>query len=88
MQITFPFVTTSSTSLIGIRITMPDGCPVCDSHQAVLGSSKAMHAACFRCEQCDRHRGWASAAFSGLVQGIIDQFGRPVEPITVRRGPR
>ena len=85
MQKSFPFITTPSTSLVGIRVTMPDGCPVCGAHEATLGSSKAMHAACFRCAQCDRHRGWASAAFTGFIGGIIDEFGRPTEPILVRR---
>jgi hypothetical protein len=85
-QQTFPFVAIAgSTSLVGLHAVMPDGCPVCGAHHAVLGSSKATHAACFRCAQCDRHRGWASAAFTGFVESIIDQFGRPTAPILVRR---
>jgi hypothetical protein len=76
--------TAPSTSLIGLAVLMPSDCPACGARAAVLGSSRAMHHAAIRCAECDRHRGWVSAAFAAFVGAIVDEFGRPTEPIVLR----
>jgi hypothetical protein len=76
--------TAPSTSLIGLAVLMPSDCPACGARAAVLGSSRAMHHAAIRCAECDRHRGWVSAAFAAFVGAILDEFGRPTAPIILR----
>ena len=41
-----------------------------------------------RCSDCDRFRGWMSGETFAFITTIIDQFGRPTEPIVVRGSSR
>jgi hypothetical protein len=75
--------TTLSTSLVGLHVTLPNACR-CGATSAVLGSSSGPHYASLVCGACDRHRGWLSADTFNFISATIDNFGRPVEPITIR----
>jgi hypothetical protein len=60
-------------------------CPMCGDLHAVLGSSRGPHAASIRCAECDRHRGWVSATTASFIGAVIDEVGRPTDPIIVHR---
>ena len=79
----FAAVTECSTSVIGLIVTMPHAC-VCGATESVIGSSSGPHHGRLRCIGCDRHRGWLSGTTYRFITNVIDNFGRPVEPIVVR----
>ena len=50
-----------------------------------LGASNGMHAANLTCASCGAHRGWLSKQTAQQIEAIIEKFGRPTEPIVLRR---
>jgi hypothetical protein len=76
--------TTLSTSPVGLVIEHDRACPHCGTAAVVIGSSAKMHAARLTCCSCVRHCGWLSGQTHQFVSEIINHFGRPTEPITVR----
>jgi hypothetical protein len=75
-----------STSIIGLTAILPKPCHWCGANSVMIGSSRAMHHARLDCSECGRHRGWASGEAVLFLQGIIDHFGRPDQPVIVRGG--
>jgi hypothetical protein len=73
-------------SLIGLAITLPDQCPRCCGHDAVIGAGRGPHKASIMCV-CGRHLGWMSLATFNFINATVQQFGRPTEPICVNRQP-
>jgi hypothetical protein len=69
----------------GLSVQMAMPCR-CGATLAVIGPGKAPHAAALHCEGCDVHRGWVSHATHRFLIELINRFGRPVEPVAIRRG--
>jgi hypothetical protein len=75
-----------STSLVGLIVEQAERpCPNCRATTVQLGSSRGPHHAALNCCCCNCHRGWASGATVTFLNGVIDVFGRPSEPIVVSR---
>lgn len=79
----FREVTQASTLAFGLIVKLPDACS-CGATQATVGSSAGPHHASLRCRACERHRGWMSGETYNFITRVIDNFGRPTEPISVR----
>src|SRR5262245_13352093 len=75
-----------SNELIGLAITLPEQCPRCHGHDAVIGAGRGPHKASIMCV-CGRHLGWMSYATFSFIAETVRQFGRPSAPISVTRKP-
>jgi hypothetical protein len=84
----FDAVTTPSSSPVGLDVILPGQCHDCGSDTAIIGSSAGPHSARLKCCGCGRHRGWLSASTFRFLSDVIDNFGRPTEPITVTTNSR
>jgi hypothetical protein len=73
-------------SLAGLAITLPEPCPRCSGHDAVIGTGRGPHKASIMCV-CGRHLGWMSVLTFNFIAETVRQFGRPSEPISVTRKP-
>jgi hypothetical protein len=71
-------------NLGGLAVTLPEHCPRCRGHDAVIGTARGPHKASIMCV-CGRHLGWMSAATFNFINATVQQFGRPSEPICVTR---
>ena len=71
--------------LCGLAVILPDRCR-CDSNVAQIGPPAGPHLAELRCGTCQRHRGWLPRAAHQFLTETVDKFGRPTEPIAIRRG--
>ena len=76
----------TNSDLVGLAITLPEPCPRCSGHDAVIGIGRGPHKASIMC-CCGRHLGWMSIATFNFVAETVQQFGRPSEPISVTRKP-
>jgi hypothetical protein len=74
-----------SSSPIGLTVILPKPCGNCGSDSAIIGSSRGPHHANLLCECCSRHRGWLSGTTYKFLSDVIENFGRPTEPILVRQ---
>jgi hypothetical protein len=74
----------SMTDLVGLAISLPDQCPNCLEHEAVIGPGVGPHQASIICI-CGRHRGWMSKPTFAFLAETIMRFGRPKAPIYVTR---
>ena len=74
------------TTLVGLAITLPEQCPRCSGHDAVIGAGRGLHKASIMCV-CGRHLGWMSMPTFNFIAETVRQFGRPSEPICVNRKP-
>jgi hypothetical protein len=52
---------------------------------AIIGYAAGPHAASLTCAHRGQHRGWLSKRTAGKIEEIVQQFGRPTEPIVLRR---
>jgi hypothetical protein len=77
-------VTAGSTSPIGLRVSLPGACPRCNSTGAIIGSGSGPHIAKVVCDQCLSYRQWLPGETFKFIEDLIDEFGRPLEPIVVR----
>jgi hypothetical protein len=71
-------------SLVGLAIMLPEQCPRCGGHDAVIGAGRGPHKASIMCVG-GRHLGWMSIATFNFIHSIVQQFGRPTEPICANR---
>jgi hypothetical protein len=76
--------TTPSSSPVGLSVILPKRCADCGSGAAVVGSSRGPHHASLLCESCRCHRGWLSGETFRFLSDVIDNFGRPTEPVVIR----
>ena len=72
--------------LIGINVKLPDACKHCGSNLAIIGPAPIPHRASLHCRGCQLFRGWVSNEAFRFVSKIVEQFGRPIEPILIHRG--
>jgi hypothetical protein len=82
------FVTSPSTSPIGLTVALERRPCLCGAVTVTIGSSVGPHYAVLKCPACNRHRGWLSAETFHFLCDVIDRFGRPTEPIVVRTNSR
>jgi hypothetical protein len=80
-------ITEPSTSVIGLQVTLPQSCR-CGESVAITGSSRGPHHASIICGGCGAHRAWMSGTTYNFINAIIDEFGRPVEPIEITLNSR
>jgi hypothetical protein len=80
-------ITEPSTSVIGLQVTLPQACR-CGESIAIIGPSRGPHHASIICCGCGAHRAWMSGATYNFLSTIIDQFGRPLQPIEVTLNSR
>ena len=73
--------------LHGIEVTIESKTarPCCAQNGFVLGHGNGVHAASITCVHCGAHRGWLSKQTAQQIEAIIEKFGRPTEPIVLRR---
>jgi hypothetical protein len=81
------FVTTPEQRgpLFGLAVKLPDMCR-CGNDVARVGAPVGPHLAELRCTMCPLHRGWLPRAAHRFLIEIVNRFGRPAEPIAIRRG--
>jgi hypothetical protein len=72
--------------LIGINVKLPDGCKHCASDLAVIGAAPVPHRASLHCKECQLFRGWVSDTSFRFVSRVVEQFGKPTEPVLILRG--
>ena len=72
--------------LVGIDVRLPDVCRNCGSPLAVIGPSRPPHRGSLNCKSCESFRGWVSNVSADFISKIVEQFGKPGEPILVHRG--
>jgi hypothetical protein len=82
-QLTLFGSTVSSTSVLELAVRLPRPC-WCGSAVATIGSSAGPHHGRLRCAGCETHRGWLSRESYEFIAAVIDEFGRPDQPITIR----
>jgi hypothetical protein len=75
-----------SISPMGLEVKLPRTCK-CGAPHATICSGKGPHCGELRCAKCGSHRGWVSRETFDFIAQVVDRFGPPTEPITVR-GPR
>jgi hypothetical protein len=56
----------------------------CHRNMATVLFGKEPHASELRCSDCDRHRGWLSKEAGTQLLAVIEKFGMPTEPLTIR----
>jgi hypothetical protein len=83
----FRDITEPSTSVVGLEVTLPHSCR-CGEANSVVGSSRGPHYASIVCGGCGAFRAWMSAQTFNFLSTVIDQFGRPLAPITVTMNSR
>ena len=76
---------TPSSSPVGLFVILPKQCGNCGSDHAIVGSSRGPHHASVFCDCCGSHRGWLSGTTYRFLSDVIENFGRPNEPIEIRR---
>jgi hypothetical protein len=73
--------------LAGLAVRLPDVCR-CGSDVAKIGSPVGPHLAELYCAHCERHRGWLPRVAHEFLAEVVNKFGRPTAPITIRRSER
>jgi hypothetical protein len=76
------------SALNGLIVALPDSCSRCGGHVAEIGPGAGPHKASLRCAACETHRGWISGNSYAFLAEFVRNFGRPTEPIAIRRARR
>ncbi len=71
--------------LRGLVVSLPDTSR-CGTNTVRIGVPVGPHCAELRCTSCETHRGWLPRAAHQFLTEIVNKFGRPTTPITIRRG--
>jgi hypothetical protein len=72
--------------LLNIRVKLGRRCACGADTLCVVGAPSKTHAALLACPHCNRNAGWLSKDAASFITSVIEKFGRPTEPIEVRRG--
>lgn len=83
----FPETLPPPDPLHGLVVRVPSACR-CGGTTATINKGAGPHAASLRCAKCETHRGWLSHTSHRFILEIINKFGRPTAPITIRRSER
>jgi hypothetical protein len=78
------FASRAANDLVGLIIKLPEPCPCCKAHAAVIGAGRGPHRASILCA-CGRRLGWVSKLSGDFLTETIRVFGRPTEPIAISR---
>ena len=73
-------------AISGLVAKLPDVCKKCGSHLAIIGPASVPHRASLHCKECRTFRGWVSDTSLKFVSKVVEQFGKPTEPILILRG--
>jgi hypothetical protein len=84
MTIELPADNTSPLCGLSVKIERATAC-CAQPDIATIGSGAGPHFAELKCTACGAHRGWLSKRTTGMIEAIVKQFGRPTEPIVIRR---
>jgi hypothetical protein len=68
----------------GLTVQLPKLCR-CRGQFASISTGGGPHAASLICCKCGVQRGWVSHATHKFLTEIVNKFGRPTEPIVLRR---
>jgi hypothetical protein len=71
--------------LAGTTVRLPNRCR-CGARIAEIGAGAGPHVASLYCASCRWHRGWLSGNAHAFIAEIVNQFGRPITRVTIRRG--
>jgi hypothetical protein len=80
----FAPVTVSSTSVLGLMVVLEERPCSCGELKVTIGASAGPHHGALVCTACERHRGWLSGETHRFITDVIDNVGRPTEPIVAR----
>jgi hypothetical protein len=83
----FGGATTLSSRPSGLIVRTPSRPCRCGSIESVVGSSAGPHRAELTCAACAVHAGWLSAVTYAGLEDLIQQSGRPEEPISLDQLP-
>ena len=81
------FAQPTNSPLHGLRVKLVrelDKRKPCCGTLAIIHPGKGPHAGELRCADCDRHRGWLTKQVGDWLLIVIDKFGTPREPLTIR----
>jgi hypothetical protein len=81
------FPVTSSSPLVGAAVFLDRTCDQrnpCCSNTGLITVGTVPHAASIICGTCGRHRGWLSRDSVQKLHRVIECFGVPAEPMTIR----
>jgi hypothetical protein len=81
----FPETVPPPDPLQGLAVTLSDHCQ-CGAFAAIIAEGVGPHTASLRCAKCDVHRGWILHETHRFVTELVQKFGRPTDPIAIRRG--
>ena len=71
--------------LAGIHVKLGRRCECGADTLCIVGATSKIHAALLACPHCNRSAGWLSKEAAGFIAAIIEKFGRPTEPVMVRK---
>jgi hypothetical protein len=71
--------------LDGLAVRLPDRCR-CGCDVAQIARGVGPHLAALECAHCRTFRGWLPRQAHSFLVEFTNKFGRPTEPIAVRRG--
>jgi hypothetical protein len=76
----------SASPIVGLVVEIPDRPPcACGSRLLVINSSNGPHSNRLDCRQCGKYRAWLSHETAHAIEQTVEHFGRPTEPIVIRR---
>jgi hypothetical protein len=70
--------------LDGLAVRLPDRCR-CGRHVAQIARGVGPHLAALECVHCRMFRGWLPREAHRFLTELVNKFGRPIEPIAIRR---
>ena len=74
-----PKTSTSAEQLAGLHVNVADDC-TCGVRESTLGNDRELH-----CVGCGASRGRLGPRTTDFIIEIINTFGRPTAPVTLRR---
>ena len=71
--------------LAGVHVKLGRRCECGADTLCIVGATSKIHAAMLACPHCNRNAGWLSKDAASFIISVIEKFGRPTEPVVVRR---